>query len=168
MVGLRTRGFSALEFAIATLLVAVLADLLLNRLLYYEEQVEKTRVEAMIRVLQGALRIRMGQMMVESKAHRWADLADENPFDWLDKKPGNYAGECDGACEIEPGYWVYDRKQRQIAYRVKLGRYFDQGDDDHMIRLRLRAVYAGSGEKIDSRNPAETVVLEWVRPYRWF
>lgn len=152
--------YGSLEFGLMATILSVAAAMLLHWLLYFQEKSEKTRVEATIHSLESALKKRMGDMMIHSQAHRWDKLTRENPFNWLDKKPGDYCGELD---KLAPGCWVYDAAQHGIIYQVNRKKHFQGSWKDDTIRLKLIPKYTGS-----SSTMAASVELRLMQPYHWF
>jgi hypothetical protein len=171
----RGRALKVFEFALAVCLIAIFSIFLLDRLLYYQEAAEKARVESTVLNLKSALRMRMGEMMIESRAHRWADLERENPFDWLVPKPDNYCGEARGPENVREGCWVYQPESRIIIYRVRRSRHFQSAlETEPLIRYSVKARFSSqSSYNFADRNSkelalADTVELILLEPYRWF
>lgn len=111
-------GFTMFEFAVVASVFAVLVGVLLMRLSFYQEQAERVAVEQVASTLRTALALR--EIEVRQKHERGAlgRLTEENPFDWLDRRPENYLGEYYGP-ELEKmprGNWLFDRRDKCLIY----------------------------------------------------
>ena len=120
------RGFTLIELIVVITIVVILASVLLNRVLSYQEQAEKAAMQQVASALQSALTMKYARLMtggIESKA---ATLAIENPMNWLAKIPDNYSGEFYDVTprSVAPGNWVFDLKTRNLIYVVNRGDYF--------------------------------------------
>lgn len=164
------RGFSLLELAGAFTLVAIVAAVLLDRLMYYEELAEKARMEATISTLKSALRVRMATMMIEGRAHEYRLLAGQNPIDWLDRMPDDYRGAVADIAGMPAGAWYFDHADRTLVYLVRNGRYF-QPDSEGLKRVRLNVVSVsnrpGTGLSSGMVEPSDTVAIRLLEPYHW-
>jgi hypothetical protein len=174
MGSVTSRALRIFELALAVCLISLFSVFLLDRLLFYQEVAEKARVESTVLNLKSALRMRMGEMLITSRAHRWADLEQENPFDWLVPKPDNYCGEVRFPQHVPEGCWVYLPENRIIIYRVNRSRHFQAGRDaEPLIRFSVKARFPSkcSHAVADRDNKesaiADTVELELLEPYRW-
>lgn len=154
---------TSLRLALAALPIAVVSAVLLERLLYCQEWVEKTRAEATARTLQAALRIKMSEMSMRGAAHRWGDLAGQNPFVWLEATAGDYCGEAESVQGIEAGCWVYERRSGCVAYRPARRRFFRSPGGE--IRYCLSVV---EHEMKNNEKKAVSVRLEPVYPFDRF
>ena len=168
----RCEGFTLLEFGVAAIILGVVAAVLLDRLRYYQEAAEKAHMEYTVATLKSALRLHVSTLMVEGRMGECAKLARQNPVDWLQQKPADYSGEFDGAPpdSAPPGGWYYDRVQRELVYRVRLGRHFVPGKDGRrQVRFRVAVVYDEiQGGEGASGLLVSGVTLAAVEPYRWF
>jgi prepilin-type N-terminal cleavage/methylation domain-containing protein len=167
-----SRGFTLLELIIVIIIVAVLAGSLLSRIPYYQEQAEKTVVEQMAAAMQSALVMRYGSMMARGTATEkdLRALMDENPMNWLQQKPKNYAGEFfDPAPNaVMPGQWMFDLKSRELIYVPDHNEYFTPGKDGRKwIRFHVRLEYETPAKSREKKVLAATL-FEPAVPYRWF
>jgi prepilin-type N-terminal cleavage/methylation domain-containing protein len=124
-----SRGFSLLELAVCTTVVAVLTGVLLERLLDYRERAELAAVEQLAGVLRSALVLKVGQLQARGKESDIAALAGKNPIDLLAEKPRNYAGEyfTPTAQQVAPGNWYFDLKTKTLVYLISKEKKFPQG-----------------------------------------
>lgn len=160
------------ELMVVTSLLAVVTTILFERFLYYQEAAEKAGVEYTISALKSALRIRMADLLVQGRAQEYATLADDNPMDWLEQKPGNYAGEMTvpQAGEIAEGSWYFDAAQHALVYLVRHSGHFQSETGGKSIRLKAVIVPSAVGTAMDAdeASPADSVSLKVVETYRWF
>lgn len=158
------RGASWLELAVVLLVFSVIAAMLANRLLYYEEVAEKTGVEYVATILRSALKERMGELIIQNREVDIPGLVDQNPFAWLEKPPSSYCGEVElePGPEMQTGCWYFIRKDRQLTYLVRNGANFLP---DSLGRKRIRyrlSVLRKNGMVTPSAE------LRLVEQYRWF
>jgi general secretion pathway protein G len=162
-------GLTLIELLVSMTVVLLLAGLLLDRLLYYQEAAEKARTELEIVELKVALQARIGALLAEHNVVNYGALARENPVKWLDEPMPGYRGEL-GPAEAElmkGGTWYFDREAAQLVYVVNNGRYFSADRlGRKRIRLHVKLVRAqSSGAKEDSAVLGLQVMP--VEPYRW-
>jgi len=154
-------------------IIAVLMGLFFDRVLYYQEQAEMTAMEQVAGTLQSALTLQYAQILTRGKSSDAAALARDNPMDWLQKKPRNYAGEFydPTPLTVESGNWVFDLKARQLIYVVRSANHFKPGRDGRKwIRFHV-ATYAAPSRLPSLRNAAPELtglLFEPVEPYSWF
>jgi general secretion pathway protein G len=158
-----------LELAVSAVVLSVLAGILLNKLLFYQEMAEKAKMEYMISNFKSALRIRMADMLIQGRARDYPSLINENPVDWLESKPMDYQGRLPEKKTKEPlaAGWYYDSSTHILTYLVDHGRYF-QPDSEGQKRVRLQVVLT-KNMSANAKEPEITgaqIVL--VEPYRWF
>lgn len=168
-VGLQ-RGISRLEFAVAATLFAVLAGVLLERLLYVEEYAEMTAMELTVANMRTGLRNRMGDLLIRDRVSEIATLADENPMSWLERRPDNYLGEFDREPDLDlRGSWYFDRGRHEIVYTVNLRRHFAPRDrEDYRVRLRAVAQPVPAGGTAGGKNAHRWVALVETSGGSWF
>ncbi|MDP2826996.1 MAG: type II secretion system protein [Sulfuricellaceae bacterium] len=167
-------GFTLLEFSVVAVILSILAAVLLERLVYYQEVAEKINMEATASALRSALRLKVAEYMMAGQKIEYEQLARENPVDWLEIKPPNYAGAFSGSQpDARPsGSWYFDQSGRMLIYQVGHGQNFVPDSLDlRQVRFRLVLSYAETqgGEVLgDSPRQALGIKLETVEPYRWF
>jgi len=162
-------GLTLIELLVSMSVVLLLAGVLLDRLLYYQEAAEKARIELEIVTLKVALQARIGALLAEHRVVNYGALARENPVKWLDQPMPGYQGELGPAQAqlMKGGMWYFDREAAQLVYVVNNGRYFSADRSGRKcIRLHAKLVRAqSSGANEDAAvlglqvTPAE--------PYRW-
>ena len=154
-------------------IIVLLMGLFLNRSLFYMEQAEKTAMEQVAGSIQSALTMQYGQILTRGKPSDVAALASDNPMNWMQKKPRNYAGEFyDPAPQsVEPGNWAFDLKSRDMIYVPNNSSHFRPGRDGKAwIRFHVVVNYEPARlPSLQNASPELTgIVFEPVEPYSWF
>ncbi|HZW86889.1 MAG TPA: prepilin-type N-terminal cleavage/methylation domain-containing protein [Gallionella sp.] len=167
------RGFTLIELVIVIIIISVLAGLLLNRFLFYQEQAEKTAMEQVAGAIQSALVMEYGKILIRGKPADALALARDNPMNWLQKKPRNYVGEYYDPTPLTTGSgnWLFDLKSRDLIYVVRSASYFKPGKDGKKwIRFHVALNYDTARlPSSQSAAPELTGTLfEPVEPYSWF
>lgn len=166
-------GMAKLEFAISVAIFGVLAAVLLERLSYVQESAEKVHMEATASALRSALFLKIAEHMTSGRTPEYEKLAQENPMDWLERKPPNYAGAFTRPPYPPPdGSWYFDKTVHILTYQVNLGRHFQPdalGLKQVQFYLKLQYGEAPpTGDVGDSPMPASGIKLVAIQPYRWF
>lgn len=166
------RGFSLLELIVVVCLVAVLATVLLDRLLRYQELAEKTAMEQTVGVLRSALALQFAGQVAVGGLDAAKGLARQNPMDWLAERPSNYIGALydPGEADVAKGSWYFDRQNGHLVYRPRLTRFFVPGPDGKaQVRFRLRIVIGPGATVLGRAGLAEASELRIVAdpPYSW-
>jgi len=168
-----SKGFTLIELIVVIIIIVVMMGLFLNRVLFYQEQAEKTAMEQVASVIQSALVMQYGQILARGKPSDAVALALDNPMNWLQKKPHNYSGEFydPTPLAVASGSWVFDLKTRQLVYVVQHTNYFKPGKDGkNWVRFRVAVNYEVS--RLPSLQDAPTeltgILFEPVEPYSWF
>ena len=147
-----SKGFTLLELIVVISIVAILAGSLLSRIPFYQEQAEKTVMEQMAGAMQSALVMRYGSLMAHGAATEKGlnALASDNPMNWLQQKPKNYAGEFFDPTPktVAPGQWMFDLKSRDLIYVLDRSEYFTPGKDGQKwIRFHVKLEYEPRGAR---------------------
>ena len=163
----RERGYTLFELAAAFVIISMLAAVLLNRLAFYQEMAEKAAMESMVRVIKTGLQIRLAELIIGNRQAEAGTLEMEDPMQWLEPRPGNYAG----AYREPPtlGRWYFDAAARQLVYVVNTGNRLDlaAASDTKQIRFRaqlLKDRLNVGGAVVES---VTGITLTAVTPYRW-
>lgn len=169
----QTGGSKMFEFVVVLFLLGILSMVVLEYMLHYIEVAEKSAMEATVMNLRSALRLRLMDVLTDGDVAEAEDLIRDNPMDWLQEKPDNYAGTFDapppGA--ISSGKWYFDTKSHELIYLVEHGREF-VADKDGLKRVRLRVKAPSFEAAIKERQLyagklVRGVSLVLVAPYRW-
>jgi len=168
-----SKGFTLIELIVVITIVVVMAGLFLNRMLFYIEQAEKTAMVEVSNAIQSALTMQYGQILTRGKPSDLPALAQDNPMNWLQKKPRNYAGEFydPTPLSVESGNWVFDLKTRNLIYVVRNANYFKPGKDGKKwIRFHVAVDHEASRlPSLQNTAPELTGILFVpVEPYAWF
>lgn len=165
----RQTGSKLLEFAVASVVLSVLAFILLDRLTYYQALAEKTTVEMTVMNMRSGLRYKLAEMLIHGKEAELPGLAGKSPVEWLMQPPPQYMGEIRGLSwrDMSPGSWGFDVTRGELLYRVKDEQNFVPARSGELgLRLRvniLKNPVSPAGE--ESLGGAEIVLVE---KYRWF
>ena len=166
------RGFTLIEMVIVIVVVALLATTFANRVWFYQEQAEKAAMVEVAGVIQSALVMRYGQLMIHEAGSEIAALATDNPMAWLAKAPRNYVGEFYDPLPsaVTPGNWAFDLESRELIYVIKRADNFVPGaDGQNWIRYRVKLMYEpASGSSARATKVLVGTLFEPVVPYRWF
>lgn len=164
------RNLLLMEVLIATAVVGIFAAMLLSRVAYYQEMAEKANMELVISSLKSALRMRLASMMIEGRAMRYGDLADDNAMDWLERVPANYGGHLPPSLDREEleGRWFFDPKSKTLVYWVKDGEHFKpDAANQKKVRLRVELRYQNGNPGSKAGEPVVGAQLVLVEPYQW-
>jgi general secretion pathway protein G len=167
------KGFTLLELIVVIIIIVVLMGLFLNRALYYQERAEKTAMEQVTGTIQSALTLQYGQIMTRGRPSDVDALAQDNPMNWLQKRPNNYAGEFydPTPLSIESGNWMFDLKSRELIYVVHNANYFSPGRDGKKW-IRFHVAVNRESSRLPSLQGARLELtglqFEPVEPYSWF
>lgn len=128
------------EFAVAVILIGVLALFLLRSLADTRLAME----EATVQSVAAAMRIELVEVVAHREMVGGVLPSSRNPVDWVTVKPVNYLGQRDTLPD-ETSVWYFDTQAGELVYRFR---------DQHRARFRLtreggvgqgRAVIAGVG-----------------------
>lgn len=165
-----SKGFTLLEFIVVISIIAVLAGIFLARIPFYQEQAEKAAMEQVAGAVQSALLLRFAALQTRGAAtdKNLQALATDNPVQWLQQKPKNYAGEYFDPTprSVAPGQWLFDLKSRDLIYLPQHNDYLKAGKDGYKwlrfhVRLGYEPALGGRGKELTS------TVFEPVEAYRW-
>jgi hypothetical protein len=152
---------SAVYLAIA----AVLAAVLLERLLTYAEAAEKAAMEGTVARLNSALYVRLAYNSLRGEYQAIEAMRSQSPFAVTRSQSANYLGEFDGIPEDNQGSgkWLYDRQRSELVYLPNLKRHLTmpaETPEADAIRFRVELVQA-------SRFTYTGVAIRPAAPYRW-
>ena len=168
----RQAGFTLFELIVVVCIVAIMAGILLNRLRVYEEAAEKAAMQQTAVAIKSALQMRVASYMIGGRENEIEKLRDENPVNWLQEPPQNYAGEfyADAYARVPPGRWYFDLARREFIYVVNLGAHFESGPDGRKwVRYRVRIEYENALQKdAPPRKVLSTVGFSPIQAYVWF
>lgn len=164
-------GFSLLELLVVVTSIGLLGGVLLERMLFYQEQAEKAAMEQMAGALRSALRLQIAERLPKGR-QGMAELVGQNPMDWLLGKPANYRGERTGAGTAPGGSWYFDPSTKNLVYVVGNGRHFTPNAAGRKtVRYQVRALVSGKPQAAQNsvdKQAIDGVTLVLLEPYRWF
>lgn len=162
----RAGAFSLIELALVLTLISILAGVLLERMVYYQEIAEKASMEQVAADLRSSVNLRAAELVLENRFADLDELVLKNPFELLAQKPQNYLGVLDGPSpeQVPAGKWYFDKRSKEVVYSIDLGRYFSlDRQGPKRVMWHIVTVPGVSGP-----NTAQWARLELVSPYRWF
>lgn len=114
----RASGVIRLEFLVVVIVVGILAGVLLDRMLNYQEYAEKTAMEMTVLNMRSGLRLRVAELMLQDRMGEAGKLLDENPIRWLETPPPNYRGLLNDVepGDVSPGNWYFDANRKDLMY----------------------------------------------------
>jgi general secretion pathway protein G len=164
--------FFRLELLVRATVIAAIAAMLLDRLLYYQEYAEKVSMDVMVHQMRSGLNYGKAQMMIAVSQGGVPTQLTDNPINLLEAPPANYAGEFAGVAPegAGEGIWYYDLTTRELAYRPAMRRHFVAGTgceaEARFAIVRSAAIQLNANAP---KPPAwEGYALNRVRPYVWF
>jgi hypothetical protein len=116
----RQHGSGYFEFAVVVIIFAILTGILLSKMRFYQEEAELLAVEQVVTSLRAGLANRATSLYLKESAAEFADLARQNPMDWLERRPPNYAGEFNAPQPgvVPEGHWYFDRSTATLSYML--------------------------------------------------
>lgn len=134
---LRERGFTLLELVVVILIFAVIATVLLERLAYYREALERAAMESTLRGIKTGLQVRLAELIIANREAEATELESQDPVQWLDQgRPANYGGTYREPGE--PATWYFDVGARQLVYVVNAGDRLEIDGGPGLKELRFR------------------------------
>lgn len=138
-------GLTSLEFAIVLVVLGVSAYVLLRGLMFLEGESERVAFDDNRTALERALSYELMSRGTHGETQNPASLAQQDPFQWLERKPLSWDGDYPAAGHGKPGAWYWDGRRAQVVYVPKNPRrvvFVDKRQTE--IRLTIEAV--GSGQ----------------------
>jgi len=164
------RGTLLFKFLVSVIMVGAVWGISSERLSSHYEAAEKVHLEVTISSLRSALRLEVADLLSKGREDRIGTLVGQNPMQWLENRPGNYAGE---AAEADPkarvgGNWYFDPATGTLTYWVQTGSKFKpDGRNQKKVRLRIqsdvRSVEVGKLQH--NKTPGVRLVL--LDQYQW-
>lgn len=163
----RSRGFTLLELVVCLFVIGALSAVLLSRLAYYQETAERIAMETTVRLIKTGLQIRLAELIIANRQSEAAVLEIEDPVQWLERRPVNYAGVFHAYAT--PGTWYFDEEARHLVYVANAASRLeiDASPGAKILRFRAKllkdrvAAPGGPVERVSG------VALAAVQPYRW-
>jgi prepilin-type N-terminal cleavage/methylation domain-containing protein len=164
----RARGFTLFELVIVLMVIAALVAVLLERLAYYHEALERAAMESTLKGIKTGLQVRLAELIIANREGEAGSLETQNPIQWLDDgRPANYAG----AYNVPPeaGKWYFDAKEGQLVYVANAGERLEIDGQPGSREIRFRARLVRGPVQLPGGAVERTsgVTLAPVRSYRW-
>lgn len=159
---IRARGATRFEFAVCAIVTALLAGVLLGRLLEWRAQSERTAAYHVVGALRTALAARATQLGEAGGRDAALALMQENPMTWLVRQPANYLGEyySPDLATLQRGAWFFDRTDRTVNY-VPSSDTFSSGTSKLLkFKVELSRSNYPHGDNGRSRNLGALVIDE--------
>ena len=176
--GVKTqRGFTMFELLISLIIISILTVVLLNRVWFYQEQIEKASMMQLANTLQGALFVRYSSLLAQRRDADIKALVDENPMHWLMQAPANYAGEFAEVTPntVPPGSWAFDLGTRELIYVPEKSDFLAPGKNGFKwVRYKAQLIYypmLGKQQKDGTKKQAKELSSVFFKPvenYHWF
>jgi type II secretory pathway pseudopilin PulG len=138
-------GLTSLEFAIVLIILGASAYVLLRGLLFIEGESERAAFEDNRVALERALSYELMSRGTHGETQNPALLAQQDPFQWLERKPLGWNGNYPAAGRGKPGGWYWDSRRTQVVYVPKNPRLV-VFDDKRQTEIRLAIDAVGSGQ----------------------
>lgn len=113
----RQAGKGKFEFLILVALIGILGNILLERLMGIEREIERTEVELTLRNMETGLQLAIGERLMEGREDRLAELLNANPIDFLGHPPRGYTQDAGQAAKA--GSWHFDPASHVLTYRPR-------------------------------------------------
>jgi hypothetical protein len=153
------------QSAVYVAIVAVLATVLLERLLTYAEATEKYGMEVTVARLNSALYVRLAYHGLRGEYQAIEAMRSQSPFTVTRAQSADYLGEFDSipGDAHGSGKWLYDRQHSELVYLPNLKRHLTMPADApeaDAIRFRVELAQA-------SRFTYTGVAIKPATAYRW-
>lgn len=144
------------EWLLVAALILTLVVVFMHQVRVVQRQAELAAVRSTLGALRTALVFQHLQQQAQAKGQTIA-VEQRNPFELLQRRPANYAGEIWGnrAADAPPGRWVFDAECVCVGYLPQDDTDFDSPSGDAMAWYRVAGTLAG---------PLQITPRE---PYRW-
>jgi prepilin-type N-terminal cleavage/methylation domain-containing protein len=167
---LRRRGFTLIELTVVICIVAVLAVVLLERLMRIQELAEKTAMEQNLAAINVALTMKFAALVTARRGREISREVGANPVDLLARPPQNYLGELAkvDAGSLPPRSWYFDRDSGDLVYIPGRTRFLTE-PLDAPSGLRFRVMLTEPSQRA-GQAPLDELAQPFIRPvvaYRW-
>jgi prepilin-type N-terminal cleavage/methylation domain-containing protein len=159
-------GFTLFELVVVLCILAILAEVLLQRISGTAAIAEKVAMENTVNQINTALLFEFANNVIRNTREKIPAMTEKNPMEWLAQYPSNYVGgfAVSPSTADTQGYWFYDTTEHLLVYTVRRGDDF-QPDSEGLKRVRYKVKILYDSE--ESKGMVG-VVLSPVEPYKWF
>jgi len=165
----RARGFTLIELLVVICVVALLFGVALERLLKYQELVERTALELNLAAINVALNLKFAALVTSGRGELIEKEAGANPVNVLARPPENYLGElyAPESAGLPKASWHYDLRSREFVYVPNRARYlsYPQGTEPGILRFRI--VLTEASKDPDAPREIRQPLIAPVAPYQW-
>ncbi len=158
------RGFTLFELAGVAVLCSLLAGVLLDRLEAYAGESEHVAAKQLIGSLRTALALRSAQAVATGGQGALLSVAQENPVDWLAKRPENYLGEyfSPDETQLSKGNWYFDKASKTLVYLPAASKSFSS-QTPKFLRFKVKLLRVPKLVETDGRSEdTEGLVLDHI------
>ena len=162
------RGFTLFELVVVIMVLAAAATVLLARLAYYQEALERAAMESTLSGIKTGLQVRLAELIITNREGEARELEIQDPIRWLDEgRPPNYGGSYREPAQ--PATWYFDAGRRELVYVVSTGDRLEIDGQARVKELRFRPRLVRAPVHLPGGAVERTsgVTLAAVRPYRW-
>lgn len=171
MVYGRAYGGRYFVVPITTIVVALLIWELVDRLDREIANVERAQFELRLAEIRSAVVLIQAEMFAKDEMALLARYDGANPMDWMKNGLGHYLGEISlKEADDKAGNWVFDPKQKVIAYLPNVLKWQDEknGVGSAWLRFRVAVLWSGDHEKlIQEERVAKGLYLEPLQQVQW-
>lgn len=152
----KAHGEVRLEFMVFVVTAGILAGILLDRMLDYQEYAEKTAMDITVLNMRSGLRLRLSELMMQDRMGEAGKLLEENPIRWLETPPPNYRGTLHDVKpgDVSPGNWYFDAGRKDLVYVPYRNTIFGGADANKFMVLHVAAktssALAGMSAKVEN------------------
>jgi type II secretory pathway pseudopilin PulG len=153
-----------LEFAVAASLLGLLVAALVTRMLFYQAEAERVAVEQLVGTLRGALQVQSARVLAGEGVPGLERLAEDNPMNWLARKPKNYLGEyyAPQLNQLPKGNWFFDRRDKTVVYLPSASNTFSS-ETSKFLKLKVKLLRLPSSTQIKGQSKINYgIVLDQV------
>ena len=167
------RGFSLLELAVVVAALAILAAVILERVLPLIGRAQRAAFLDVQRDLQSSLRLAAAERIAGGESAKVLELASVNPMSLLLEPPSNYRGVLTAPEQsaVPPASWYFDEQAGRLGYRVgSYTRFTARGGQPDRIELEVAFVYDdrdADGAFDAARDSLDGLTLKPVHAYEW-
>jgi len=160
-------GWSLVELVVVIVAISLLALILLDRLVFYQEIAEKVAMEQTVQSMRSGLQMNIAALLLAGKYDEIERLAERNPVSFLEQPPAGYVGEVTDARLAESlagRIWYFDVARREIVYVLVREQHFRPGPDLQKrarFRLVVRLSGAGGGRGLDAATLVNANGFSW-------
>ncbi len=162
------RGLTRLEFALVSILFALLIGSFLYAVRHQQAQAEKLSVELTVMSLRTGLLSEIAQRLINHRGEETADLIGGNPVRFLKAPPVGYLGEFKeiDAQRVQPGAWYFDSATGELVYRLNqltgFRRLDSGGKDEIRWRVEIRDGLQRAKPMVDALSLRPVGNYEWL------